>query len=64
MTAFLLDALAAALPFLLASIVLVLYLLVATLVRAWWERGVRRRQERLWSTDPKRITDREIESLR
>lgn len=64
MTAFLLDALAAAFPFLLAAVVLVAYLLVATLVRALWERGVRRRQERLWSTDPKTITDREIESLR
>lgn len=41
-------------------------LAVAIGVQRWWERGLRRRAERLnaWSTDPKTITDREIESLR
>lgn len=41
-------------------------LAVAIGVQRWWERGLRRRHERLsqWSTDPKRITDREVESLR
>ena len=39
-------------------------LAVAIGVQRWWERGMRRRQARLWSTDPKTITDREVESLR
>lgn len=36
-------------------------------IQKWWQRGLRRRRERLnhqWSTDPSTITDREIESLR
>lgn len=35
-------------------------------IQKWWQRGLRRRAERLnqWSTDPRTITDREIESLR
>lgn len=56
----------AAMPFLIAAACLTAYMLIATAIKRFIQRGLRRRRERLnqWSTDPRAITDREIESLR
>lgn len=56
----------AAFPFLLLAAGVALLVAIHDGLEWFVKRGLRRRRERLagWSTDPKTLTDREIESLR
>lgn len=56
----------AAMPFLIAAACLTAYMLIATAIKRFIQRGLRRRRERLagWSKDSTTMTDLEMESLR
>ena len=63
---FIQQAFSAAFPFLLLAAGVALLVAIHDGLEWFIQRGLRRRRQRLagWSTDPRTITDREIESLR
>lgn len=63
---FIQQAFSAAFPFLLLAAGVIVLVAIHDGLKWFIQRGLRRRRERLhgWSTDPRSITDREIESLR